>query len=336
MRTARLVLSVLPVLLLGACATSQPTSSQPGPPPDTTTSPDATNSASEAEPGSEIPSVIVPNYDGLDYAVSTARRGDPGAAALITGQIVDANGCLALRVSDDGPLVVPVFPADTELAPGVYAGQTTGFGGAMIQNADYVANDATIPASCPADAEFWAVNEDGTVISDARITALDGNTVTAEPVPTAPLSRGCSLFTFNRAELPDREVAVGDLIQIHYDRVMESYPCQVPVLAWTNNQDSPRLWIDDFELYTHCGIRALAFDDAAPQTGLDFSGRQPHYYFRVGGPLDDGNSNPPDGWGNPYQTGRLSVTGNTAVFTDDAGHREVFEFQPNQTPPLCD
>lgn len=75
-----------------------------------------------------------------------------------------------------------------------------------------------------------------------------------------------------------------------------------------------------FELSTHCGIRELSVD-----------GR---WYEREGGVLDDGSGNPPAGWDNPFQRGTVTVTGDTAVFTDDEGHREVFVLREGATGPL--
>jgi len=72
-----------------------------------------------------------------------------------------------------------------------------------------------------------------------------------------------------------------------------------------------------FSLYTHCGIDELYAD-----------GR---YFQRVGGPLTDGGASPPPDWGNPEQPGRLLVEGDVAIFTDDAGHREVFEEREGAT-----
>lgn len=66
-----------------------------------------------------------------------------------------------------------------------------------------------------------------------------------------------------------------------------------------------------FSLYTHCGIDELRVDGK--------------FYERVGGPLDDGNGNPPNGWDNPYQAGRITVGGSLVVFSDDRGHHEQFE-----------
>lgn len=76
---------------------------------------------------------------------------------------------------------------------------------------------------------------------------------------------------------------------------------------------------EDYQLYTHCGIRTLKFD-----------GR---WYYRVGGPLDDGSGNPPPGWGNPYQAGLLAKSPDGVVFTDNAGHQETFETRAQSTPP---
>lgn len=69
-------------------------------------------------------------------------------------------------------------------------------------------------------------------------------------------------------------------------------------------------------LYTHCGIRYL-------QVGVD-------WFERVGGPLVN-EGNPPPGWSNPSQPGRVSVTHDLATFTDDAGHQE--EFKKLDKPP---
>ena len=74
-----------------------------------------------------------------------------------------------------------------------------------------------------------------------------------------------------------------------------------------------------FTLSTHCGV-----DD------LQLGGE---WYERVGGILDDGNGNPPAGWANPFQEGRIDRVGDKVVFTDSAGHREVFQPRPMATGP---
>ncbi|MCF4121770.1 hypothetical protein L1785_12340 [Antribacter sp. KLBMP9083] len=72
-----------------------------------------------------------------------------------------------------------------------------------------------------------------------------------------------------------------------------------------------------YTLLTHCGIDEVMHD-----------GR---WYERVGGRLDDGSGNPPPGWDNPVHEGLLVVEGDTAIFTDDAGHREVFRLREGAT-----
>ncbi len=65
-----------------------------------------------------------------------------------------------------------------------------------------------------------------------------------------------------------------------------------------------------YELPTHCGV-----DEAR------LNGR----YYEAVTPLSDGNGNPPSGWDNPFQAGVMTVTSaQTAVFTDDRGHRVQF------------
>ena len=72
-----------------------------------------------------------------------------------------------------------------------------------------------------------------------------------------------------------------------------------------------------FDLYTHCGISELkAFGK---------------YFERVGGTLGDGFGNPPAGWGNPYDSGTLSVVGNAAIFRDNRGHEVNFKLRPGAT-----
>jgi hypothetical protein len=85
-----------------------------------------------------------------------------------------------------------------------------------------------------------------------------------------------------------------------------------------------------FDLYTHCGINELRSN-----------GR---YFQRVGGVLVAGSrtpsglGNPPSGWGNPYQHGTLTITGDIAVFRDKAGHVETFKVRSGATGFLnmCD
>jgi hypothetical protein len=57
-----------------------------------------------------------------------------------------------------------------------------------------------------------------------------------------------------------------------------------------------------FALYTHCGIHELAFTGKC--------------YVRAGGPLVDGQGNPPTGWDNTYHRGALTIYPTKVFFTD--------------------
>lgn len=72
-----------------------------------------------------------------------------------------------------------------------------------------------------------------------------------------------------------------------------------------------------YDLLTHCGVREALIDN--------------NYY--VASPvLDDGNGNPPPGWGNPYDSGTITINADrTADFSDRAGHRAHFELRPGAT-----
>ena len=68
-----------------------------------------------------------------------------------------------------------------------------------------------------------------------------------------------------------------------------------------------------YVLYTHCGVRAAVFD----------KGR----WWLANPPLDDGNGNPPPGWGNPFTRGVMVLAEeDLAVFTSESG--QVVEFVP--------
>lgn len=98
---------------------------------------------------------------------------------------------------------------------------------------------------------------------------------------------------------------------------------KTPIAAPTTPTQSDQIQPVAFDLYTHCGI-----------IDLQAYGR---YFKHVGGSLSDGSGNPPDGWGNPYQRGTLSVSGDTAVFRDKLGHVERFkaEKRPDMSVALC-
>ena len=72
-----------------------------------------------------------------------------------------------------------------------------------------------------------------------------------------------------------------------------------------------------FDLYTHCGIRSA-------KIGSD--------YYIASPVLDDGEGNPPEGWGNPGQVGTMTVYGDgTAHFTAPGGLDADFLLRPAPT-----
>lgn len=85
----------------------------------------------------------------------------------------------------------------------------------------------------------------------------------------------------------------------------------------TATTEAPKVHTAPFDLYTHCGINELTVNGK--------------YFQRVGGPLSDGSGNPPSGWGNPYQHGTLSVSGDIVIFRDDLGHAEKFKVRSGAT-----
>jgi hypothetical protein len=95
-------------------------------------------------------------------------------------------------------------------------------------------------------------------------------------------------------------------------RASAASPAAAPAARTTMPKPVP------YNLHTHCGI------DYA-QVG--------NRYYEATPPLSDGSGNPPPGWGNPYQSGTLTVISPTqAVFTGKAGHRVVFTLVPSRGP----
>jgi hypothetical protein len=75
-----------------------------------------------------------------------------------------------------------------------------------------------------------------------------------------------------------------------------------------------------FELYTHCGIDEAKIGDA---------------FYEAETPIPG----PPYDWGNPYQTGTMTlVSTSTVVFRDNIGHEVSFRLRPGATEfkRICD
>jgi hypothetical protein len=76
---------------------------------------------------------------------------------------------------------------------------------------------------------------------------------------------------------------------------------------------------EPFQIYTHCGV-----------TYADFDGKS----FYADPILDDGSGNPPNGWGNPFDNGTMTLKDqNTAQFMDGSGNCAWFSTQPRAGIP---
>jgi hypothetical protein len=76
-----------------------------------------------------------------------------------------------------------------------------------------------------------------------------------------------------------------------------------------------------FNLFTHCGIKWARIRGT---------------YWRAEDELSDGNGNPPEGWGNPYQSGRLSFQSRrTATFRSPAGLVVFHRTSQSKPPFIC-
>jgi hypothetical protein len=101
--------------------------------------------------------------------------------------------------------------------------------------------------------------------------------------------------------------ACGSSVPARQDSDTRTSPASVTAAS------SPR----PYRLYTHCGI-----DEA----------RIGSRYFTAVHPLSDGSGNPPPGWGNPYEQGKMTVVSSTvAVFRDRAGHEVRFRLRRGAT-----
>jgi hypothetical protein len=75
----------------------------------------------------------------------------------------------------------------------------------------------------------------------------------------------------------------------------------------------------DYSLNTHCGIEFATFDGRRWRTE----------------PLNDGSGNPPDGWGNPTQSGAVVLLArDRAEFRGDNGETLLFE-PTDEKPSMC-
>lgn len=74
-------------------------------------------------------------------------------------------------------------------------------------------------------------------------------------------------------------------------------------------------------LYVHCGVQWARIDGDWFETE----------------PLNDGDANPPPGWGNPYDKGSLTmVDRDTAEYRRDNGETVTFVRSEDGGPPPCE
>lgn len=77
----------------------------------------------------------------------------------------------------------------------------------------------------------------------------------------------------------------------------------------------------DYVLYVHCGVQWARIDGDWFETE----------------PLNDGDANPPPGWGNPYDKGSLTmVDRDTAEYRRDNGETVTFVRSEDGGPPPCE
>jgi hypothetical protein len=92
---------------------------------------------------------------------------------------------------------------------------------------------------------------------------------------------------------------------------------QAPSPATAPTGSAPTVTATVFSLYTHCGI-------SEAQVGTT--------YYLASPELSDGQGNPPQGWGNPFQQGIMTVLGDgTARFSDRLGHVVIFKVRVGAT-----
>ncbi|WP_125036303.1 hypothetical protein [Nocardioides sp. LS1] len=76
-----------------------------------------------------------------------------------------------------------------------------------------------------------------------------------------------------------------------------------------------------YDLYTHCGIAWARIRGT---------------YWHAERELNDGNGNPPQGWGNPFQAGRLTFQSHTmATFSSSAGEVIFHRTSRSRPPFIC-
>lgn len=95
--------------------------------------------------------------DGMEYAVYDASEPGVGDSALLSGEVLDQEGCLRVRDEATGEEYTPVFPRSMTAANEVEGGSRLELRGGA---ANALPTGAQLPDACPATGPFWVVVED--------------------------------------------------------------------------------------------------------------------------------------------------------------------------------
>ncbi|MFN8146021.1 MAG: hypothetical protein U0R76_01035 [Candidatus Nanopelagicales bacterium] len=94
-------------------------------------------------------------------------------------------------------------------------------------------------------------------------------------------------------------------------------PASAPPTAAPSASREVSTYVSEFELYTHCGVREARVGDR---------------YYEATPVLDDGQGNPPPGWGRGSTVGTMTMYADgTAHFSAPGGLEADFRVRPNAT-----
>lgn len=142
------------------------------------------------------------------------------------------------------------------------------------------------------------------IIAITQHAMCTGNEVPDMPFPRCPDDGGPALLPPGEYEL---------VVEGYFPPLPSPEPVRVRVVAPTI--------INDFMMYTHCGLNGAMVGDL---------------WWEVRPSSDRGNDNPPSGWGNPFQIGKLTIFGDEAEF--EAGEGRVvrlYRTELEQSPYAC-
>jgi hypothetical protein len=181
--------------------------------------------------------------------------------------------------------------------------------------------------------EFTLLRPDGTVDRFAQLMVEDGVPVGVSGTTAYYLAGPVGQRTLYSAPLIPDSALDGQTVgsEEPASSVVDSTPPAAPVVTVLGVDPAdpppsgPGVVIGatyDYELYVHCGVEWARIDGGWWQTAL----------------LDDGNRNPPAGWGNPSDQGKLTIIdAATAQYIGQAGVAVTFIRTPAVGSPFsCD